>query len=109
MSKPNKAQLEFASGKFDTQKPVARTCAFELEANRLGLSPEQYEASPELKAWCYEMRHSKYVPSVLLSVWKMTTQWDVERKPIKLIEDFISLEDMTEADHAIASYEMDKE
>jgi hypothetical protein len=51
--------------------PVKRACAssFEAIAQSLGLSPREYEGSPELREWARINRERKYVPANLLMAW----------------------------------------
>ena len=51
--------------------------AFELEARRLKLRPEDYANSAELKAWVCENKNQRYVPLDLLLAWKIKVRADV--------------------------------
>jgi hypothetical protein len=42
---------------------------FEQLARNLGLKPDGYESSVELKAWVFKNKDQKYVPSELLEAW----------------------------------------
>lgn len=42
---------------------------FEHLVATLGLSPEEYEASPVLRDWVRRNKDHRYVPSVLLQAW----------------------------------------
>jgi hypothetical protein len=54
-------------------RPCARGPAvpssFEEVVEELGLSPEEYETSPALKAWVRKNKNQKYVPPELLERW----------------------------------------
>jgi hypothetical protein len=52
-------------------KPIP-LCKFEQEVKRLGLQPEQYEDSAELKAWV-----KAHVPVELLAAYGFATSWDL--------------------------------
>jgi hypothetical protein len=43
--------------------------SFEEVAEQLGLSPQEYETSPALKAWVRKNKNQKYVPPELLERW----------------------------------------
>jgi hypothetical protein len=49
--------------------PPAMPSAFEMEAKRLGLTPETYAASVQLRIWCQRNCTRSYVPEWLLKVW----------------------------------------
>ena len=49
--------------------PSWRAAAFEQIAEHMGLSPEQYASSAELKEWARANRRQKYVPIDLLKTW----------------------------------------
>ena len=42
---------------------------FELQVEELGLRPDQYQASPELRRWCQRNVNTHYVPEYLLKSW----------------------------------------
>jgi hypothetical protein len=42
---------------------------FEQQAEKLGLSPNEYQASPQLQKWCLMNAASHYVPEPLLKAW----------------------------------------
>jgi hypothetical protein len=42
---------------------------FEQLAKSLGLSPDRYETSAELKEWVRRNKDQKYVPPLLLEAW----------------------------------------
>jgi hypothetical protein len=46
--------------------------AFELKANGLGLTPDQYLRSEELRAWAAANKNTRYVPETLLKAWRLT-------------------------------------
>jgi hypothetical protein len=43
--------------------------AFEMEARRLGLTKEAYNASAQLRMWCEQNKNRYYVPELLLAEW----------------------------------------
>jgi hypothetical protein len=51
--------------------PHAGTCSFEEVVKTLGLSPNEYEQSAQLKAWVQKNKDQKYVPPGLLQAWNM--------------------------------------
>jgi hypothetical protein len=51
--------------------PPATASAFEMEAKRLGLTPETYAASVQLRIWCERNRNHSYIPEWLLKVWRI--------------------------------------
>ena len=57
-------------GKADVSVPVLPT-AFEKQVKKLGLRPEEYQGSPELREWCVRNASSHYVPESLLKVWRI--------------------------------------
>jgi hypothetical protein len=85
MRKPNEQQKAFASGTVGIQKQATPTCRFEQIANRLGLTPDQYATSAELRAWVEQNLNTFYVPTALLSEWHLSTIYDEGTKPTKLI------------------------
>ena len=68
-------------------KEESERCEFDKTVARLGLLPVEYESSAELKKWTFEHRNQFYVPTRLLSAWKMSTLWDEAEKPTKLVQD----------------------
>jgi hypothetical protein len=62
------ANANWASG-----RPIllrsARSTEFEIYARKLGLTPETYLGSPQLRQWCEQNRHRCYVPEWLLVEW----------------------------------------
>ncbi len=51
--------------------------AFEKEVRRLGLKPEAYLKSAELRAWCDKNRDRLYIPELLLKAWGLTVDtWE---------------------------------
>lgn len=47
---------------------------FELQAERLGLSEDDYIRSVELRRWCVRNRNRCYVPEWLLKEWGMEVE-----------------------------------
>jgi hypothetical protein len=64
-------------------KPVVQPAAdvqpnsFEQIVRKLGLSPDQYLASVQLKEWVRKNKDQKYVPSDLLKAWNFEAASDV--------------------------------
>lgn len=56
-------------GKDTPVKPTI--CAFEIKANELGLTPDQYFRSEELRAWAAANKNTRYVPETLLKAWRL--------------------------------------
>jgi hypothetical protein len=50
---------------------------FEMQIEQLGLTPETYAHSEELRSWCKENRNRCYVPEWLLKVWDMSVDPDL--------------------------------
>ncbi len=46
--------------------------AFELQVERLRLTPEMYAHSRELRTWCEHNRDRVYIPEWLLDEWNIT-------------------------------------
>lgn len=55
-------------GKPGVLVPILPT-AFEQQAENLGLRPEEYQASPQLRNWCLMNAARHYVPEYLLKAW----------------------------------------
>jgi hypothetical protein len=53
--------------------PVAAS-SFEELVKALGLSPEQYASSAELKAWVMDNKDEKYVPPELLRLFGLAVE-----------------------------------
>jgi hypothetical protein len=51
--------------------------AFELEARRLHLRPDDYVGSAELHAWCERNRNRCYIPEWLLDAWGIAVDADL--------------------------------
>jgi hypothetical protein len=47
----------------------AMESSFEKMAKKLGLTPQEYETSVELKEWARQNMEEKYVPMKLLKAW----------------------------------------
>jgi hypothetical protein len=56
-------------GNPNRKKDQSAVCAFELKANELGLTPDQYIQSRELRAWAVVHKNTRYIPEALLKVW----------------------------------------
>lgn len=59
----------------------AKPTRFELEVERLQLTPEQYEGSAELKTWVKANKNTRYVPEELLTKWNLTVNIDLWNEP----------------------------
>ena len=42
---------------------------FEKQVEKLGLHPDEYQDSPQLRNWCLRNATSHYVPEYLLKLW----------------------------------------
>src|SRR5215472_4309925 len=63
-----RANHNWASGR--PIRPTANTpCQFEIQVRRLRLSRQDYEASTELKEWCFSNKNKCYIPEWLLERW----------------------------------------
>ena len=51
--------------------PAAAPTSFEEVVKKLGLSPDEYLDSPQLKDWVRKNKDEKYVPSELLKAWNI--------------------------------------
>jgi hypothetical protein len=47
---------------------------FEVEVERLGLTPGEYVHSAQLRRWCERNRNRVYVPEWLLEKWEMPVE-----------------------------------
>jgi hypothetical protein len=56
--------------------PAAPT-EFELQARELGLTPERYASSVELRRWCERNKNHHYIPEWLLKAWNITVNPDI--------------------------------
>jgi hypothetical protein len=59
---------------YPSQRPAPTL--FEETVARLGLSPEQYCSSTELREWVVQNKDVRYVPTLLLTHWG----YDVEKE-----------------------------
>jgi hypothetical protein len=67
---PKRGNPNWASGAVATVRPGLLT-EFEIQAKHLGLTKENYAASPQLRSWCERNSHRCYVPEWLLKEWKI--------------------------------------
>jgi hypothetical protein len=44
---------------------------FEQQVEKLGLRPEEYQGSPQLRNWCLRNASTLYVPEYLLKLWEI--------------------------------------
>jgi hypothetical protein len=58
-------------GKDQSEAPLPTVCAFELKVRELGLSPDQYLRSEELRAWAAAHKNIRYIPETLLKAWRL--------------------------------------
>jgi hypothetical protein len=56
---------------------AARPTEFEMQARELGLTPEMYATSRELKAWCKRNKNHHYIPEWLLKTWNINVNSDI--------------------------------
>ena len=57
--------------KVNPERQASDLTAFEIEAARLKLSPDQYRTSVQLREWVRKWCSSKYVPESLIEAWGM--------------------------------------
>jgi hypothetical protein len=52
---------------------------FDQQVEKLGLSPDEYQNSPQLRIWCLRNANQHYVPESLLKVWgiKVNEGWGI--------------------------------
>jgi hypothetical protein len=62
---------DWSRGKSPNVRAAAPT-EFEMQAQRLGLTDDNYESSDPLRRWCEDNRHRCYVPEWLLKRWSMS-------------------------------------
>jgi hypothetical protein len=62
-------------------QPVSATSSlptqFEIQIRQLGLTPETYVHSAELRRWCEQNRNRCYIPEWLLDAWDMSVEPDL--------------------------------
>jgi hypothetical protein len=63
-------------GKPDLNHATSAACSFEEMVKKLRLSPQEYGASAQLKAWAQKNKDHKYVPSNLLEMWGLQVRVD---------------------------------
>jgi hypothetical protein len=56
-------------GKDQSEVALPTVCAFELKVAELGLTPDQYTRSMELRAWAFAHKNTRYIPETLLKAW----------------------------------------
>jgi len=59
------------------QVAPAAPAEFELQARELGLTPERYASSVELRRWCERNKNHHYIPEWLLKAWNITVNPDI--------------------------------
>jgi hypothetical protein len=50
---------------------------FEMQVRELGLTPQMYATSRELKAWCERNKNHHYIPEWLLKAWNISVNSDI--------------------------------
>jgi len=58
-------------GKDQSEVAPPTVCAFELKVRELGLTPDQYLRSEELRAWAAVHKNTRYIPETLLKSWRL--------------------------------------
>lgn len=58
---------------------------FEKEVERLGLTPEKYVESSELRVWCERNKNRFYIPEWLLETWGLTVETIIDKTIQRLI------------------------
>jgi hypothetical protein len=63
-------------GKPTVPAPLLPT-GFEQQVEELGLRPNEYQASSQLRSWCWKNANLHYVPEYLLKLWgiKVNDSW----------------------------------
>ena len=56
----------------------AGASTFEHLTAMLGLSPEQYKDSTQLREWARKNKNNRYIPPELLQAWGLTVETDLE-------------------------------
>ncbi len=56
---------------------TATVSSFETVVKTLGLRPDQYQYSAELKDWVRKNKDQKYVPQDLLQAWGFTANTEI--------------------------------
>ncbi len=74
---PRRVNKDWSSGKGTVPVPPAGPSAFETEAKRLSLTPENYASSRQLRAWCEKNSSRCYIPEWLLKEWDIRVDSDV--------------------------------
>ncbi len=67
---PRRANSEWGSG-LPIKLPPPMPSEFEMQAKRLGLTPDKYAGSDQLREWCKQNRNRCYVPEWLLKEWEI--------------------------------------
>ena len=79
--------------------------AFEKKTAELGLKPDQYAASKELKQWCVSGIDGSprydvlYVPEALLKMWSIRTAWDGDEIAEDGLAEVMPFSDMVSTDY----------
>lgn len=67
---------DWSSGRPPKPRPAVPS-EFEIEVKALGLAPETWLDSVELRRWCHHNRNRRYIPESLLKRWKMDVDLDM--------------------------------
>jgi hypothetical protein len=63
-------------GKPEVGPAVIVPSQFETLVEKLGLAPEEYASSRELREWTLRNRNERYVPEALLNEWRLDVAED---------------------------------
>jgi len=63
---------EWSSGYNSPEVRPAVATDFEIQASQLGLTPDSYALSIQLRRWCEQNRKRSYIPEWLLEIWKIS-------------------------------------
>lgn len=65
----SRKQSEFFTHPEDRPESPPTVNSFDVLVQQLGLTPEEYPFSEELRAWVQANKNERYVPPELLAVW----------------------------------------
>ena len=63
---------KWSSGYYCPEVRPAIATDFEAEVSQLGLTPETYASSVQLRRWCEQNRKRCYIPEWLLERWEIS-------------------------------------
>ena len=72
-----KGNPRWSSGYYSPKVRSAIATDFETQAAQLGLTPENYASSVQLRRWCEQNRNRCYIPEWLLEAWKISVNQDL--------------------------------